>query len=112
MQGEKIHVFTHLSHVYSVRDAACTPPIFTVMVKVIKQTLEHVGKSSNISASEIIVNNGGTISHQHGVGKDHARLFSARKRPELGMKITRKSYATHFDPEQTVKSRALYSMMQ
>jgi alkyldihydroxyacetonephosphate synthase len=37
-----------------------------------------------VSTSEIIVNNRGTISHQHGVGKDHAPYLQTEK-GELAM---------------------------
>jgi alkyldihydroxyacetonephosphate synthase len=39
-----------------------------------------------VSTSEIIVNNRGTISHQHGVGKDHAP-YLPREKGELAMNM-------------------------
>ena len=41
---------------------------------------------------------GGTISHQHGVGKDHAPYLEAEK-GELGMDILKQVFATT-DPQQ------------
>ena len=41
--------------------------------------------------------NGGTISHQHGVGLDHAPYLEAEKGP-LGLSAMR-SLFRHFDPE-------------
>jgi alkyldihydroxyacetonephosphate synthase len=43
------------------------------------------------------VENGGTISHQHGVGSDHAPYLAAEK-GELGISAMRALFA-HFDPE-------------
>ena len=50
------------------------------------------------AASEVIVKMGGTISHQHGVGRDHAPYLPAEK-GELGMKAL-KALCRHFDPEK------------
>jgi alkyldihydroxyacetonephosphate synthase len=51
------------------------------------------------------VNNGGTISHQHGVGKDHAPYLSVEK-GELGMKVL-VNLAEHFDAEQQLNPGTL-----
>ncbi len=48
-------------------------------------------------ASEQIVRFGGTISHQHGIGLDHAAYLAAEKGP-LGMEAIR-SALHHFDPQ-------------
>ncbi len=45
-----------------------------------------------------IVRHGGTISHQHGVGKDHAPYLAAEK-GELGIKAI-KELCQLFDPDQ------------
>ncbi|MNG29815.1 hypothetical protein D3C84_1153090 [compost metagenome] len=45
----------------------------------------------------MIAHNRGTISHQHGVGRDHAPWLPAEKGP-LGMAALR-TLARHFDPE-------------
>jgi alkyldihydroxyacetonephosphate synthase len=50
------------------------------------------------AASLTIAENRGTISHQHGVGRDHAPYLPIEK-GELGM-ATLKALAGHFDPEQ------------
>ena len=50
------------------------------------------------AGAEAIVRFGGTISHQHGVGKDHAKYLEAEK-GELGIAAIR-SLVTRFDPEQ------------
>jgi alkyldihydroxyacetonephosphate synthase len=48
------------------------------------------------AASEAIVRNGGTISHQHGIGLDHAPYLVAEK-GELGMAAI-KALCQQFDP--------------
>jgi alkyldihydroxyacetonephosphate synthase len=50
------------------------------------------------AACQTIVNNGGTISHQHGVGRDHAPYLAVEK-GELGIAALQ-ALSTHFDPEQ------------
>jgi alkyldihydroxyacetonephosphate synthase len=49
------------------------------------------------AASRVILAHGGTISHQHGVGLDHAQYLAAEKGP-LGMH-TLKSVISLFDPD-------------
>ena len=49
------------------------------------------------AASEAIVAAGGTISHHHGVGVDHASYLATEK-GELGMAALRSAIAT-FDPD-------------
>ena len=48
---------------------------------------------------------GGTISHQHGVGRDHAPWLPAEKGP-LGMGAIR-SLVRHFDPDQRMNPGVL-----
>jgi alkyldihydroxyacetonephosphate synthase len=50
------------------------------------------------AGAEAIVRFGGTISHQHGVGKDHAKYLPAEK-GELGIKAI-KELCHMFDPEE------------
>ncbi len=49
------------------------------------------------AASEAILSVGGTISHQHGVGTDHAPYLAAEK-GALGMGAL-EAAAAHFDPQ-------------
>ena len=49
------------------------------------------------AASRTIVEHGGTISHQHGVGRDHLPYLAVEK-GELGMAALRSLVAT-FDPD-------------
>ncbi len=95
-EGERVHVFTHLSHVYGEGSSIYTTYVFrpgsdytTAMAR---------WQRLKAAASRTIAENRGTISHQHGVGRDHAPYLAAEK-GELGM-ATLRSLATHFDPEQ------------
>jgi alkyldihydroxyacetonephosphate synthase len=49
------------------------------------------------AASQVIVDLGGTISHQHGVGLDHLPYLPAEK-GELGMHVLR-NIINSFDPQ-------------
>lgn len=94
-EGEKIHVFTHLSHLYPQGSSAYTTYIFRC-ADTYEETLARWKKLKRL-ASEAIVRNGGTISHQHGVGRDHAPYMPAEK-GALGMSAIQ-SAVKHFDPD-------------
>ncbi|MGA2491080.1 MAG: FAD-linked oxidase C-terminal domain-containing protein, partial [Anaerolineales bacterium] len=49
------------------------------------------------AASQVILSHGGTISHQHGVGLDHAPYLAAEKGP-LGM-LSLETVRKLFDPD-------------
>jgi len=85
-EHEKVHVFTHLSHFYGQGCSIYTTYAYRVGHSC-EQTLLRWQKLKH-STSEIIVNNRGTISHQHGVGKDHAPYLPIEK-GELGMHLIR-----------------------
>jgi len=102
-QDEKIHVFTHLSHVYGQGCSLYTTYIYR-NGQDYEQTLERWQQLKH-SASEVIVNNGGTISHQHGVGKDHAPYLMQEK-GELGMNVLAK-LCEHFDPKKQLNPGTL-----
>ncbi|MBW4933072.1 FAD-binding oxidoreductase [Marinobacter sp. F4206] len=93
--NESVHVFTHLSHFYGQGCSIYTTYVFRVADSY-EATLAR-WKSLKHSTSEMIVRNGGTISHQHGVGKDHARYLPVEK-GELGMLAIR-SLCQTFDPD-------------
>jgi alkyldihydroxyacetonephosphate synthase len=83
-ENEKVHVFTHLSHFYSQGSSIYTTYVFR-SADSYEETLRR-WKKLKTSTSELIVNNGGTISHQHGVGKDHAPYLPTEK-GELAMSM-------------------------
>lgn len=95
-EGEQVHVFTHLSHVYCQGSSIYTTYVFRPGDRY-ETTLARWTKLKR-AASQTIAANRGTISHQHGVGRDHAPYLVAEK-GELGMAAL-KAMAQHFDPEQ------------
>jgi alkyldihydroxyacetonephosphate synthase len=94
-EGERVHVFTHLSHTYASGCSIYVMYLFR-MADIHEATLARWKKLKN-AASQAIVANGATISHQHGVGLDHAPYLTAEK-GELGMTALR-GLAKTFDPD-------------
>lgn len=92
--GEEAHVFTHLSHVYGQGSSCYTTYIFRVLESY-ERTLA-MWSAIKKAASEALVAHRGTISHQHGVGVDHAPYLVAEK-GELGISAL-ESMVAHFDP--------------
>ncbi len=101
--GEEVHVFTHLSHFYSQGCSIYTTYVFR-NAKSYAGTLARWHKMKQ-TTSEIIVRNGGTISHQHGVGRDHAPFLPAEKGP-LGMQAMQ-TLCDMFDPQQILNPGVL-----
>ena len=101
--GETVHVFTHLSHVYGEGSSLYTTYVF-------RPAEDYAGTLARWSrlkqaASRTIVENRGTISHQHGVGRDHAPYLAVEK-GELGMAALQ-ALAVHFDPERRLNPGVL-----
>jgi len=103
--SEKVHVFTHLSHVYGQGCSLYTTYLF-VNGDDYQQTLVK-WKMLKHRASQTIVDNGGTISHQHGVGKDHAPYLAVEK-GEQGMQLLA-NLCQHFDRQQLLNPNTLIS---
>lgn len=92
---ERLLVFAHLSHLY--RDGASIYVTFIFRrSRDPEGTLQH-WRLLKESASRMIVKHHGTISHQHGVGLDHAPYLPAEKGP-LGMALLASAKET-MDPE-------------
>jgi alkyldihydroxyacetonephosphate synthase len=81
-EGERVLAFTHLSHVYTTGASLYTTFLFRAAADP-EVTLAR-WRRLKAAASEAIVREGGTISHQHGVGADHAPYLAAEKGP-VGM---------------------------
>ena len=94
-KNKAVHVFTHLSHMYNQGCSIYTTYIFA-NGKETEETFEE-WQALKTSTSDIIVNNRGTISHQHGVGKDHAPYLATEK-GALGMHALHATFQA-FDPE-------------
>lgn len=93
--NENIHVFTHLSHVYPQGASVYTTYIFR-LAEDGEETIAR-WQEMKTAVSQAIVANKGTISHQHGVGTDHAPFLEAEK-GQLGLK-TLQTIINQFDPE-------------
>lgn len=93
--GEQVHVFTHLSHVYPTGSSVYT----TYLFRLAGDPDETVRRWQVLkaAASEAIVARGGTISHHHGVGADHAPYLSSEK-GELGRAVL-VDVCRRFDPD-------------
>ena len=100
---EHIHVFTHLSHFYGQGCSVYTTFLFR-MDQDYEKTLQRWMKLKAAGA-EAIVKHGGTISHQHGVGKDHSPYLASEK-GKLGIKAITK-LCNVFDPEQQMNPGTL-----
>ncbi len=102
-ESEQVHVFTHLSHFYSQGSSIYTTYVYRAADSY-EGTLARWRKLKH-AASEFIVNNGGTISHQHGVGKDHAPYLPTEK-GDVAMGMIRKLCA-HMDEKSLLNPGTL-----
>lgn len=93
--GERVLVFTHLSHMYTDGASLYVTYLFRQAADP-AETLSRWQRMKS-AASQKIVQYGGTISHQHGVGTDHAPYLPAEK-GELGMQALQNAFH-FFDPE-------------
>ena len=95
-RGERVLVFAHLSHVYL--DGASI--YITYLYRRASDPQETLNRWQTLkgTASRIIQAHGGTISHQHGVGIDHAAYLGAEKGP-LGMRAL-ETVSKVFDPDR------------
>ncbi len=104
--GERVHVFTHLSHAYGEGCSLYTTYVFRPGTSYAQANTRW--RQLKQAASRAIVEHGGTISHQHGVGRDHAPYLPVEK-GELGM-ATLRALSAHFDPDQRMVPGVLIEM--
>lgn len=83
-QGERCHAYTHLSHVYPQGSSVYSTFVFRIGPDFDGAWARW--QALKAAVSEAIVREGGTISHQHGVGKDHAPYLGAEK-GETGLRL-------------------------
>lgn len=95
-QGERVVSFLHLSHVYP--DGASVYVTYLFRRAADPDALTARWDALKSAASQCVVRHRATISHQHGVGTDHAPYLQAEK-SELGMALLRATFAST-DPEQ------------
>jgi alkyldihydroxyacetonephosphate synthase len=93
--GERVHAFSHLSHVYPSGSSLYATYVFRPAADP-DETLDR-WRRLKAAASAAIVAHGGTISHQHGVGRDHRPWLTAEK-GELGMAAL-EDVARRLDPD-------------
>lgn len=93
--GERVHAFSHLSHGYATGSSLYATYVFRLADDP-DETLER-WRTLKTAASRVIVEHGATISHQHGVGTDHAPYLAAEK-GALGMDAIGALVRT-FDPD-------------
>lgn len=93
--NERIHVFSHLSHIYPTGSSIYTQFVF----RITDSAMENLSRWKAIkqAASNAIVDAGGTISHQHGIGKDHAPYIKAEK-GTVGLEMIKHIF-DEIDPE-------------
>jgi alkyldihydroxyacetonephosphate synthase len=94
--GEQVHAYTHLSHLYPQGASVYSTFVYRLAGDFDRdlarwQALKH-------AVSGAVVAHGGTISHQHGVGTDHAPYLEAEK-SALGVGAMQAMFR-HFDPER------------
>lgn len=93
--GERVHAYTHLSHLYPQGASVYSTFVFRLAGDFEADLARWRGLKDRVS--EAIVAAGGTISHQHGVGLDHAPWL-AHEKGELGVGAMSALFR-HFDPD-------------
>ena len=96
VRNARVLAFAHLSHVY--RDGASIYVTYLFHNKADPEELLDDWRSMKQAASLTIQQHGGTISHQHGVGLDHAPYLPAEK-GTLGMEAVQ-TLCQVFDPDE------------
>ena len=94
-EDERVHAYAHLSHLYPSGSSLYVTYAFRVASDP-DHTLDRWRRLKTL-ASETVVAHGGTISHQHGVGRVHAPYLGAEK-GALGM-ATLRGLVERFDPQ-------------
>ncbi|WP_201606054.1 FAD-binding oxidoreductase [Psychrobacter sp. JCM 18903] len=100
---EEVMAFTHISHVYK-QGASLYTTYFFRAAKDHASTLSRWQKIKH-AASLSLANGTATISHQHGVGRDHAPYLAAEK-GKLGIQVTHDMLKS-LDPEQRMNPGVL-----
>ena len=95
--GERLHAFTHLSHLYPQGSSIYSQFVWATAAGGFAPNFERWQRLKSAVASTIAAH-GATVSHQHGVGRDHATHLPDEKGP-LGM-ATLAALCRHFDPNK------------
>jgi alkyldihydroxyacetonephosphate synthase len=94
-EGERVHAFSHLSHLYPSGSSLYATYVFRRSADPDENLTRW--RRLKTAASEAIVAHGGTISHQHGIGRDH-RPWLAAEKGELGLGLLG-DVARRLDPD-------------
>lgn len=89
-KGEQVHAYTHLSHVYCTGSSVYSTFVFRLAPSYEENLARWQTLKAAVSAA--IQAQGGTISHQHGVGKDH-KPWLASEKSDLGLKMLAAAFA-------------------
>lgn len=103
--GERVHAYTHLSHVYRQGCSVYSTFVWRASGDAAREHLRWARFKRAVS--ETIVRSGATISHQHGVGADHAPYLPAEK-GAAGMDLIR-AMAREFDPDGLLNPGKLFA---
>lgn len=76
--GQKVHAFTHLSHLYQQGSSIYSQYVWPIAPGGFAPNFER-WKKFKAAVSSTIAAHGGTVSHQHGVGRDHATHLKKEK---------------------------------
>ncbi len=99
-ENEQVLAFGHLSHVYRTGASFYVTYLFRLQPSA-EQTLAY-WRRLKTAASQAIVQHGATISHQHGVGTDHAP-YLAQEKGQQGINLLR-AIAEVCDPDHLLMS--------
>lgn len=94
-EGERALAFAHLSHLYP--DGASLYVTFLFRRHADPEATLARWRALKAAATEALLAHGGTLSHHHGVGQDHAP-YLPREKGEVGMALLRAALAAA-DPE-------------
>jgi alkyldihydroxyacetonephosphate synthase len=95
--GQRVHAFTHLSHIYPQGSSIYSQFVWASAPGGFLPNFERWQKLKS-AVAQVIADHGGTVSHQHGVGRDHATQLHVEK-GTLGMS-TLAQLCRHFDPKR------------
>lgn len=104
-ENERVHAYTHLSHVYRQGCSVYS----TYLWRAAGDPERDWARWSRFkkAVSETVLTFGGTISHQHGVGSDHAPYLPAEK-GAAGMDLLR-AMAREFDSDGIMNPGKLFA---
>lgn len=102
-RNENVMAFTHLSHLYQQGSSIYVTFFFRCMDSY-EQTLDN-WRQLKQGVCKILNEHGATVSHQHGVGRDHAPYLQQEK-GELGMRMI-STMLNDFDPKQQLNPGVL-----